>query len=54
MSDFLFDVYHNVLTTKEIWDRLKMKYTQENATSKRFFVFKFNNFKIVDGRSIMK
>ena len=26
MSDSLFDVYHNVPTVKELWDRLEMKY----------------------------
>ncbi|KAK0601893.1 hypothetical protein LWI29_028495 [Acer saccharum] len=34
MSDALFDQYHNVATTKEIWDSLEAKYMVEDATRK--------------------
>ena len=54
MSDSLFDIYHSVLITKELWDRLEMKYIQEDVTNKKFFVSKFNNFKMVDGRPVME
>ena len=48
MSNSLFDIYHSVPTAKELWDRLEMKYMQEDATSKKFLVSKFNNFNMVD------
>ncbi|GJS31833.1 zinc finger, CCHC-type containing protein [Tanacetum coccineum] len=38
MSDFLFDVYTNVESTKELWNLLKSKYMAEDASSKKFLV----------------
>nr|XP_027090541.1 uncharacterized protein LOC113711581 [Coffea arabica] len=54
MSDSLFDVYHSITTAKELWDRLESKYTQEDATSKKFLVSSFNNYKMVDSKSVME
>ncbi|GJT86656.1 zinc finger, CCHC-type containing protein [Tanacetum coccineum] len=50
MSDALFDVYQNVGSTKELWDQLMA----EDASSKKFLVSNFNNYKMVDSRSVME
>ncbi|GKC20260.1 hypothetical protein Tco_1022410 [Tanacetum coccineum] len=33
MSDFLFDVYQNVETSKELWDTVEAKYIAEDASN---------------------
>nr|GEV90597.1 hypothetical protein [Tanacetum cinerariifolium] len=38
MFDFLFDIYQNVETSKELWDTLEAKYMAEDASSKKFLV----------------
>ncbi|XP_021722414.1 uncharacterized protein LOC110689893 [Chenopodium quinoa] len=53
MEDDLFDVYQNVESAKELWESLESKYMAEDASSKKFLVSNFNNYKFVDGRSIM-
>ncbi|XP_021728747.1 uncharacterized protein LOC110695829 [Chenopodium quinoa] len=53
MEDDLFDVYQNIESAKELWESLESKYMAEDASSKKFLVSNFNNFKFVDGRSIM-
>ncbi|GJU17383.1 zinc finger, CCHC-type containing protein [Tanacetum coccineum] len=45
--DALFDVYQNVGSAKELWDQLMA----EDASSKKFLVSNFNNYKMVDSRS---
>ncbi|XP_071726505.1 uncharacterized protein [Rutidosis leptorrhynchoides] len=54
MSDVLFDVYNSSKSAKELWDKLEAKYMAEDASSKKFLVSNFNNYKIVDTRPIMK
>ncbi|GJR50818.1 zinc finger, CCHC-type containing protein [Tanacetum coccineum] len=54
MSDSLFDVYTNVESAKELWDSLESKYMAEDASSKKFLVSNFNNYKMVDSRPIME
>ena len=54
MSDSLFDVNRNVPIAKELCDKLKMKYMQEDATSKKFLVSKFNICKMNNGRPVME
>ncbi|XP_021769707.1 uncharacterized protein LOC110733948 [Chenopodium quinoa] len=53
MEDDLFDVYQHVESAKELWESLESKYMAEDASSKKFLVSNFNNFKFVDSRSIM-
>ncbi|XP_021744225.1 uncharacterized protein LOC110710260 [Chenopodium quinoa] len=53
MEDVLFDVYQHVESAKELWESLESKYMAEDASSKKFYVSNFNNFKFVDSRSIM-
>nr|GEZ37096.1 hypothetical protein [Tanacetum cinerariifolium] len=40
MSDFLFDVYTNVESAKELWDSLESKYMTEDSSNKKFLDFK--------------
>ncbi|KAK3034779.1 hypothetical protein RJ639_032292 [Escallonia herrerae] len=54
MSNMLFDAYHTVKTAKELWNQLERRYITEDATSKRFIVSKFFDYKMVDGRSVME
>ncbi|KAK3004884.1 hypothetical protein RJ639_018303 [Escallonia herrerae] len=54
MSNTQFDAYHTVKTAKELWNQLERRYITEDATSKRFIVSKFFDYKMVDGRSVME
>nr|GEW14590.1 zinc finger, CCHC-type [Tanacetum cinerariifolium] len=54
MSDSLFDVYTNVESAKELWDYLESNYMAEDASSKKFLVSHFNNYKMVDSRPVME
>ncbi|KAG7547628.1 Zinc finger CCHC-type [Arabidopsis suecica] len=54
MSDSLFDVYQNVESAKELWDALESKYMAEDASSKKFLVSDFNNYKMSDSRPVME
>ncbi|GJU40790.1 zinc finger, CCHC-type containing protein [Tanacetum coccineum] len=38
MSNYLFDIYQNVESSKELWDSLEAKYMAEDASSKKFLV----------------
>ncbi|GKC66820.1 zinc finger, CCHC-type containing protein [Tanacetum coccineum] len=54
MSDSLFDIYQNVESSKELWDSLEAKYMVEDASSKKFLVSNFINYKMTDSRPVMK
>ena len=54
MSDTLFDIYQNVESAKELWDSLEAKYMAEDASSKKFLVSKFMNYRMVDSRPVME
>ena len=54
LSDGLFDTYQNEVTTKELWDKLETRYMTKDVTSKKFLVSHFNNYQMVDGRSVME
>ncbi|GKD48949.1 zinc finger, CCHC-type containing protein [Tanacetum coccineum] len=54
MSDPLFDIYQNMESAKELWDSLESKYMAEDASSKKFLVSNFNNYKMVDSRPVME
>lgn len=54
MSDSLFDIYQCENSAKDLWDKLEARYMQEDATSKKFLVTHFNNYKMVDSRPIME
>nr|GLL29583.1 uncharacterized protein LOC109152108 [Ipomoea trifida] len=54
MSDTLFDIYQYEESSKDLWDVLEAKYISEDASSKKFLVSEFNEFKMVDNRSVME
>ncbi|GJY61613.1 zinc finger, CCHC-type containing protein [Tanacetum coccineum] len=54
MSDPLFDIYQNDESSKELWDSLEAKYMAEDASSKKFLVRNFINYKMTDSRSVME
>ncbi|GJR67185.1 zinc finger, CCHC-type containing protein [Tanacetum coccineum] len=54
MSDPLFDIYQNVESSKELWDSLEAKYMAEDASSKKFFVNNFKNYKMTDSRPVLE
>ncbi|KAI3798684.1 hypothetical protein L1987_33962 [Smallanthus sonchifolius] len=54
MADSLFDVYQNIESAKEFWDSLESKYMAEDASSKKFLVGNFINYKMVDSRPVME
>lgn len=53
MSDALFDVHQGMESANELWGALGNKYVTEDASSKNFLVSQFNNYKMVDGRSVL-
>ncbi|GJY32024.1 hypothetical protein Tco_0415519 [Tanacetum coccineum] len=48
MSDPLFDIYQNVKSSKELCDSLEAKYMAGDASSKKFLVSNFTNYKMTD------
>ncbi|XP_017985342.1 PREDICTED: uncharacterized protein LOC108663940, partial [Theobroma cacao] len=54
MSNALFDAYQNKASAKQLWDKLEARYMAEDASSKKFLVSRFNNYKMVDNHSIME
>uniref|UniRef100_A0A1S3EKZ7 Uncharacterized protein LOC105853099 n=2 Tax=Cicer arietinum TaxID=3827 RepID=A0A1S3EKZ7_CICAR len=54
MSDSLFDIYQSSISAKELWEKLESRYMQEDATSKKFLVSQFINYKMVDSKSVME
>ncbi|GJQ92919.1 hypothetical protein Tco_0004058 [Tanacetum coccineum] len=44
----------NVETFKKLWDTLKAKYMAEDASSKKFLVSNFTNYKITDSRPVLE
>lgn len=53
MFDFLFDIYGNTKSAKELWDTLEYKYIVEDPSIKKFMLSDFNNYNMVDSRSFM-
>ncbi|GJZ46881.1 hypothetical protein Tco_0600713 [Tanacetum coccineum] len=41
-------------SAKELWDQLEAKYMAEDTSSKKFLVSNFNNYRMVDSRSVME
>ncbi|GJR79712.1 zinc finger, CCHC-type containing protein [Tanacetum coccineum] len=47
-------VEQNVETSKELWDTLEAKYMAEDASSKKFLVSNFINYKMTDSRPVLE
>ncbi|WVZ05224.1 hypothetical protein V8G54_018570 [Vigna mungo] len=54
MSDPLFEIYQYVNSAKELWDQLESKYISEDASSKKFLISNFNNYKMTDAKPRME
>ena len=54
MLDALFVIYQNIESSKALWYELETKYKAEDASSKKFLVSNFNNYKMVDSRPVME
>ncbi|GJV97172.1 zinc finger, CCHC-type containing protein, partial [Tanacetum coccineum] len=54
MADSLFDNYQNVESSKELWDSLEAKYMVGDASSKKFIVSNFTNYKMTDSRPVLE
>nr|GEV55364.1 zinc finger, CCHC-type [Tanacetum cinerariifolium] len=54
MSHSLFDIYQNVKTFKELRDTLEAKYMADDASSKKFIVSNFTNYKMTDSRPVLE
>ncbi|GJU48244.1 zinc finger, CCHC-type containing protein [Tanacetum coccineum] len=54
MSDSLFDINQNVESSKELWESLEAKYMAEDASSKKFLVSNFTNYKMTDSRPVLE
>ncbi|GKD58674.1 hypothetical protein Tco_1296183, partial [Tanacetum coccineum] len=44
----------NVETSKELWDTLEAKYIADDASSKKFLVSNFTNYKMTDSRPVLE
>ena len=53
MSNALFDVYQSMESAKELWKALENKHISENASIKNFIISQFNNYKMVEERSVL-
>ncbi|XP_048444674.1 uncharacterized protein LOC125479439 [Pyrus x bretschneideri] len=54
LDDSLYDVYSSYKTAKELWESLDKKYKSEVASSKKFVIGKFLNYKMSDTKSVVK
>ncbi|XP_052623714.1 uncharacterized protein LOC111885201 [Lactuca sativa] len=54
MCDSLFNTHQNIENASELWNTLEAKYIAEDASSKKFIVSDFNNYKMVDSQSVME
>ncbi|GJT63095.1 hypothetical protein Tco_1006628 [Tanacetum coccineum] len=44
----------NIKSSKELWDSLEAKYMAEDASSKKFLVSNFTNYKMTNSRPVME
>nr|GFA18207.1 hypothetical protein [Tanacetum cinerariifolium] len=54
LNDSMYDIYSTFETAREIWKSLEKKYTTQVASSNKFVVGKFLNFKMNDAKPIVK
>ncbi|XP_048426611.1 uncharacterized protein LOC125470897 [Pyrus x bretschneideri] len=53
-NDSLYDGYSSYKTAKELWESLDKKYKSEVASSKKFAIGKFLNYKMSDTKYVVK
>ncbi|GJS41344.1 hypothetical protein Tco_0566387 [Tanacetum coccineum] len=54
MPDPLFYIYQNFKSSKELWDSFKAKYMAKDASSKKFLISNFTNYKMTNSRPVME
>ena len=52
LEDFLYFVYNEAKSAKELWESLDRKYKIEGAKSKKFIVDRFLDYVMVDMKSV--
>ncbi|KAF3638365.1 putative phosphoserine aminotransferase, chloroplastic-like [Capsicum annuum] len=52
-QDDLYNVYEGTKTAKELWEALERKYKTEDAGTKKFFVARFLEYKMIDSKSVI-
>ncbi|KAH9727083.1 CCHC-type domain-containing protein [Citrus sinensis] len=53
LSDSLYNVYIGKKTAKELWESLERKYKTEDASTKKFVVGRFLDYKMVDSKTVI-
>ncbi|KAF3643140.1 hypothetical protein T459_14865 [Capsicum annuum] len=53
LQDDLRNVYSGIKMSKELWGVQERKYKTENAGTKKFFVARFLEFKMIDKKSVV-
>ncbi|GKF11919.1 hypothetical protein Tco_0049845, partial [Tanacetum coccineum] len=53
LVDSLYNVYYKTTTAKELWESLERKYKTEDASTKKFAVARFLDYKMVDSKNVI-
>ncbi|KAK3003345.1 hypothetical protein RJ639_019862 [Escallonia herrerae] len=53
LDNALYNVYSRMVNAKALWESLERKYKMKDASSKKFVVGKFLDFKIVDSKTVI-
>ncbi|PHT94114.1 hypothetical protein T459_01996 [Capsicum annuum] len=53
LQDYLYNVYSGTKMGEKLWGALEKKYKIEDADTKKFFVVRFLEYKIIDNKSIV-
>lgn len=53
LDNTLYNVYSGVDSAKSVWESLEKKYKTKDAGSKKFIVGKFQDYKMVDSRTVI-
>ena len=53
LVDYLYNVYSDKKTTKELWEFLDRKYKIEDARAKKFVVGRFLVYKMIDSKTLV-
>ncbi|XP_070014940.1 uncharacterized protein [Nicotiana sylvestris] len=52
LEDDLYNVYSAMSTSKKLWDTLEKKYKTEDASLKKFVIAKFQDYKMIDNKTV--
>ena len=53
LTSFLYNVYSDKKTAKELWESLDQKYKTEDARVKKFVMDRFLDYKIVYSKTVV-